>query len=394
MAHRPRLSAFILLMIGGLACPAVAQVAPPATHSSTTRPSPSTAAATRPAATRPVAVKPLPNVGRPTTIPVGLLKPLPDSIEDLRALQKQVRDVVAKVSPTVVGLQIGGGQGSGVIITDDGFVLTAAHVSGTPGRNVTVFLSDGRRVAGKTMGANNAMDAGLRQLTPQGPLPEGKGPTAALGTSSGLRPGQWCVAMGHPGGYRNGRTAPLRLGRVLEVRVNAVRTDCTLVGGDSGGPLFDMHGRVIGIHSRIGGTLSDNLHVPVDAFRNGWMRMAGGEQWGEAFWQGRRRGPGQTPPKPKPAPSYLGVEVARVDVAGKAKCRVDQVYAGSPARRAGMQAGDVIEKFDGSTIATPGNLQAMLELREPGTLVDVIVKRGEERVTLKVKLARRLGDDE
>jgi serine protease Do len=394
MAHRSRLNAFILLTIGCLVCPAVAQIAPPATRSSATRPSASTTRPVTRPATRPAA-KPLPATGRPTTIPVGLLKPLPDSLEDLRALQKQVRDVVAKVSPTVVGLQIGGGQGSGVIITDDGFVLTAAHVSGTPGRNVTVFLSDGRRVAGKTMGANNEMDAGLIQITDKGPLPEGKWPTAALGTSSGLRPGQWCVAMGHPGGYRSGRTAPLRLGRILETRVNAVRTDCTLVGGDSGGPLFDMHGRVIGIHSRIGGTLSDNLHVPVDAFRNGWMRMASGEQWGEAFWQGRRRGgPGQTPPTPKAAPSYLGVEVARVDVAGKPQCRVDQVYAGSPARRAGLQAGDVIEKFDGSTIATPGNLQAMLELREPGTLVDVIVKRGEERVTLKVKLARRLGDDE
>jgi serine protease Do len=338
----------------------------------------------------------MPSVAQPTAMNPAVLKPLPDSVDDLKALQKQVRDVVAKVTPAVVGLQIGGGQGSGVIITDDGFVLTAAHVSGTPGRNVTVFLSDGRRVSGKTMGANNDMDAGLIQISESGPLPDGKWPTAALGSSSGLRIGQWCVAMGHPGGFRNGRTAPLRLGRVLETRVNAIRTDCTLVGGDSGGPLFDLHGRVIGIHSRIGGTFSDNLHVPVDAFRNGWMRMVSGEQWGEAFWQGRRRGPGGGPggQSPRPAGSYLGVEVARIEDAGKAQCRVDQVYSGSPARRAGLQQGDVIEKFDGGTIQTPGNLQAMLELREPGTTVDVVVRRGEQRVTLKVKLARRIGDDE
>src|SRR5688572_17458712 len=255
----------------------------------------STVPTTRPS-TRSTAVRPLPTIGKPATMPSAVNKPLPETVDDLRALQKQVREVVAKVSPTVVGLQISGGQGSGVIITDDGFVLTAAHVSGAPGRNVTIFLSDGRRVAGTTMGANNDMDAGLIQINDRGPLPDGKWPTAALGSSSGLRIGQWCVALGHPGGFRNGRTAPLRLGRVLETRVNAIRTDATLVGGDSGGPLFDLHGRVIGIHSRIGGSFSDNLHVPVDAFRNGWMRLASGEQWGEAFWQGRRgRGGGGGP---------------------------------------------------------------------------------------------------
>ena len=401
MAHRLRPNGLVVLLIGCLGWPAIAQVAPPppASRSSTTRPS------TRPAA---AATRSVPAIGRPATMPSAVNKPLPETVEDLRALQRQVREVVAKVSPTVVGLQIAGGQGSGVIITDDGFVLTAAHVSGTPGRNVTVFLSDGRRVSGKTMGAHNDMDAGLIQITDPGPLPDGKWPTAALGSSSGLRIGQWCLAMGHPGGFRNGRTAPLRLGRVLETRVNAIRTDCTLVGGDSGGPLFDLHGRVIGIHSRIGGSFSDNLHVPVDAFRNGWMRLASGEQWGEAFWQGRRGrggggggggggpGSGGGTPAPRSAGAYLGVEVARVEEPGRPPlCRVDQVYAGSPARRAGFRAGDVIEKFDGGTIRTPGNLQAMLELREPGATVDVVVRRGGEgRVTLTVKLARRLGDEE
>jgi serine protease Do len=317
----------------------------------------------------------LPPIGRPSTLPAALLRDALTSTEDLRALQKQVRDVVAKVSPAVVGLRIGGGQGSGVIVTEDGFVLTAAHVCGAPNRPVAVLLADGRQVSGLTRGTNNDLDAGVIQITEPGPLPGGKWPAAAIGSSAGLRAGQWCLAMGHPGGYRTGRTAPLRLGRVLDVRANALRTDCTLVGGDSGGPLFDLWGRVIGIHSRIGTTVSDNVHVPVDAFRNGWTRLAAGEQWGEPFWLGGRRR----------TPAYLGIEHAASDT----ECRITQVYPGSPARRAGFQAGDVIERFDGSTIKKPGNLQAMLELRKPGDALDVIVRRGDQRVTLKVTLGKR-----
>src|SRR5262245_57354685 len=83
----------------------------------------STGPSTRPATTRPVSTRPMPSVAQPGAMNPAVLKPLPDSVDDLKALQKQVREVVAKVTPAVVGLQIGGGQGSGVLITDDGFVL-------------------------------------------------------------------------------------------------------------------------------------------------------------------------------------------------------------------------------------------------------------------------------
>ncbi|MCL6480244.1 MAG: trypsin-like peptidase domain-containing protein, partial [Firmicutes bacterium] len=72
----------------------------------------------------------------------------------------------------------------------------------------------------------------------------------------------------------------VRLGRVQWRNENLIRTDCTLVGGDSGGPLFDMHGKVIGIHSRIGPSLATNLHVPVNTYRQTWDRLAQGEVWG------------------------------------------------------------------------------------------------------------------
>src|SRR5947209_8070316 len=79
----------------------------------------------------------------------ALDKPVPESVDDLRALQKQVKAVLAKVVPCTVGVVVGGASGSGVIVKD-GYVLTAGHVSGEPGKSATVILPDGRRIKGKT----------------------------------------------------------------------------------------------------------------------------------------------------------------------------------------------------------------------------------------------------
>src|SRR3954454_13544557 len=100
-----------------------------------------------------------------------------------------------------------------------------------------------------------------------------------MGKSSALKKGQWCIATGHPGGYRPGRTPVVRLGRILEANAEALRTDCTLVGGDSGGPLFDMAGRASAIHSRIGGFITATIHVPVDTYRDTWDRLVKAEVW-------------------------------------------------------------------------------------------------------------------
>src|SRR5262249_38672096 len=87
-------------------------------------------------------------------LPPALEKSAPESVEDLRAIQKQVRAVLAKVMPATVGVRIGQAQGSGVIVSKDGIVLTAGHVSGQPGRQVTLIFPDGKTVKGKTLGAN------------------------------------------------------------------------------------------------------------------------------------------------------------------------------------------------------------------------------------------------
>jgi hypothetical protein len=218
--------------------------------------------------------------GKPVPLPPALSKPAPEGPEDLRAIEKQVQAVVAKVMPAVVGVRIGPGQGSGVIVSADGYVLTAGHVSGKPGRDVQVLLPDGRKLKAKALGRNGSIDSGLLKITEPGTWPH-----VEMGKSGGLKRGQWVVAIGHPGGYRKNRTPVVRVGRVLQATRYLIRTDCTLVGGDSGGPLFDMTGRVVGIHSRIGLSIFENVDVPVDTYRQTWDRLARGENWGGMLGQ-------------------------------------------------------------------------------------------------------------
>jgi S1-C subfamily serine protease len=200
----------------------------------------------------------------------------PTTVEELREIEAHVAKVVAKVMPAVVGVRVGPGQGSAVIVKDDGTLLTAGHVSGMPGQKGTVIRPGSVMHKGKSLGKNGGIDSGMMKI-----LDEGKYPFAEIGKSADLKPGQWVIAIGHPGGFRPNRTPVVRVGRILVTTPFLIRTDCTLVGGDSGGPLFDMHGRVIGIHSRIGGfAITENVHVPIDTFVETWDKLAAGDNWG------------------------------------------------------------------------------------------------------------------
>ena len=190
----------------------------------------------------------------------------PRDAHDVKSMQKHVQLLVKQLSPATVGVGVGAAQGSGVIINQEGLVLTAAHVAGRPGRSATVLMPDGKRYPATTLGMNRAMDSGMIQIK----LPEpGEGepkielPFAELADANSVKLGHWCLALGHPGGFRLERPPVVRLGRVIHKYKDVITTDCTLIGGDSGGPLFDMNGRVIGIHSRIGPQLVHNVHVRV-----------------------------------------------------------------------------------------------------------------------------------
>ncbi|MBY0456169.1 MAG: serine protease, partial [Gemmataceae bacterium] len=218
----------------------------------------------------------------------------PENLAELRSLQDTVKRVVDKCTPATVAVLYGPSAGSGVIVSEDGLVLTAAHVirdyelpkkgalegkaqAFTAGKKVVIMLADGTKVQGKTLGINEGLDSGMVQITDKGPK-DGKWPFApVVGKSADLPKDLWVVSLGHPNGPKDGRPPVARLGRIRGSTKNILRTDCTLVGGDSGGPLFDLKGNVIGIHSRIGLPISQNIHVQTDRFKEEWDKLVAGE---------------------------------------------------------------------------------------------------------------------
>ncbi len=295
-------------------------------------------------------------------LPDALGKPAPANTEDLKAIQKQVRTVLDKVMPAVVSVRIGMASGSAVIVSADGYVLTAGHVSGEPNRTCTLIFPDGKQVKAKSLGSNRTIDSGLLKITE-----EGKWPHVNMGSSADLYKGQWCITVGHPGGFKPGRTPVVRLGRIQETTDNYIRTDCTIVGGDSGGPLFDMEGKVIGIHSRIGNSITANIHVPIDTFRENWERLTKGEVW------------------PVTNTAYLGVELDK-DGPG---CKIAKVVENTPAAKAELKPGDVILEMEGKKVANMGDLSGQLRTKKPGDQVTFKVQRDDETLTLKVTLGKR-----
>lgn len=294
----------------------------------------------------------------------------PNSLEDLRALQSAIRDGAERAMPAVVGVRVGMAQGSGVIVSEGGLVLTAAHVSGDADRDATVILHDGRRVAARTLGHNRGLDAGMLRIAEPGPWP-----AATLGRSADLVRGQWTLALGHPGGWRDDRPAVLRIGRVQSVGEMGIRSDNPLVGGDSGGGLFDLQGRLVGIHSRIGWSVERNVHVPVDAFTRSWDRLLSGEQWFEVPYLRRVGGP------------MLGLAAEDAD----GGCRVLSVAEGGPGAAAGVEVGDLIAAVNGIAIRDLAHLSEIISARPAGQVVTLRVLRGHEPRDIEVTLrARRM----
>jgi len=196
-------------------------------------------------------------------------KVFPANRKDLLEIERAAIEVAKQARACAVGLQVGRNKGSGVIISKDGYVLTAAHLISRPGQQVQVKFANGRTTQGTALGVHTTADGGLVKITE-----ETEWPFMPLATKEqAAKLGDWCIAAGHPGGFDLKRSPPIRLGRVIEVQPTAIRTDCPIMGGDSGGPLFDLRGRVVGINSRPSDDLSENLHASSDAFHEAWDRM-------------------------------------------------------------------------------------------------------------------------
>lgn len=293
----------------------------------------------------------------------------PKTVADLKIMQQRLHELSEAIMPTTVGVRIGQVRGSGVIVDEQGTVLTAAHVAQRPNVDCELVLFDGQVVKAKTLGLNKGADAGMIRITGPNPVDGSNRWTYAKLAELPTKVGQWCLAAGHPGGYEAGRKPVLRLGRVLESGDNVLITDCTLVGGDSGGPLFNALGEVVGIHSRIGSMLASNLHVPAPAYSRSWDRLVQAESWGHL--------PGQSP--------FLGVR----GESDAPNAVVAEVFEGMPAAKAGVRTGDVVVRLAGKEVSDFASLNKLVQDHNPDERVSLVVRRGEQLLMLEVVLGRR-----
>jgi serine protease Do len=297
-------------------------------------------------------------------------KKIPSGVEDMKSIQRALQSSLTKARNATVCLEIGPGSGSGVIISADGLILSAAHVTSGVGKEGVAIFEDGRRVKCISLGLCADTDAAMVKITE-----EGEYPFVDVDEDSLIKLGDWVYSLGHSGGFDKERGIGVRLGRFVGIKNNAIQSDCTLIGGDSGGPLFDMHGRLVGIHSRVGATLSENLHVPMSAFVSHWESMKKSEFIGE----------GPFAQKPEKGTGFLGCGTE--DQEGKLV--VTKVGRETPAESSGIAIGDILLKLDGDELKDKKHFQSLLAEKCADDKITLILLRDAKEMTLTLKLAER-----
>ena len=276
--------------------------------------------------------------------------------------------------------------GSGVIIDDDGYILTNAHVV-QGAELIEVTVSDGRVLEGRIVGTASDYDLALVKID------GGKLPTATMGDSDGLLVGEWAIAIGSPFGQLLADTQPTVTVGVIsavhrdvkadrnKVIYDMIQTDAAINPGNSGGPLVDSRGNVIGINSSIispngGGSIGMGFAIPIN--RGKWVLE-------EIREHGRVRD------------VWVGVTVEPVTpqsaaVMGLSRDRgllVQQLELESPAHKAGMKPGDIITGVNGSKISTVAEANRLIFGAKIGQKIDFEVARGSETKRFTVVLAEK-----
>jgi len=277
------------------------------------------------------------------------------TVAEMKAQEAQVKAMVARNLPAVVSLMGDTipGAGSGTIVSADGLILTAAHVT-KGNETMTVIFPDGHTVKCKVLGENYTRDVSLAKIETPGTYP-----FIELGDSDQLEETSDVVAMGHPGGFDLRRTPPVRIGRInMKDQGGFLVSDCTLVGGDSGGPLFDLDGKIVGIHSSISIDLSFNRDAPVNAAKKDWDKLLAGKRWGRLT--------GESAGDPNRA--VLG---AVLDPESQDGVALVEVRPNSPAAGAGLMPGDQIVAIAGAKVKTAEQLRSKLSKAKPGATVEI-----------------------
>ncbi len=253
--------------------------------------------------------------------------------------------------------------GSGFIISADGYILTNAHVV-DGADEITVRLTDKREFKAKVIGADKRTDVALIKIDASGL------PAVKLGDPNKLKVGEWVLAIGSPFGFDNTVTAGIVSGKARslpqENLVPFIQTDAAVNPGNSGGPLFNLRGEVVGINSQIysrtGGYMGLSFAIPIDLALD---------------VQNQLRSTGRV------SRGRIGVVIQEVtkelaDSFGLAKAHgalVNAVESGGPADKAGIEASDIIIKFDGKEVASSSELPRIVGATRPGSKVSLQVWR-------------------
>ncbi|MEO1978899.1 MAG: trypsin-like peptidase domain-containing protein [Fuerstiella sp.] len=301
----------------------------------------------------------------------------------LKTRQSQLDKALNKVSPALVAVKDDFGAGSGVVVSADGVVLTASHVVDSRRRRspnrLQVVFPDGAVYRAEVLGMNRSVDAAMLKITDR-PRNGKSFPHVDLGESSKLQRGDWCFALGHPGGIQENRPAPVRLGRILSAGHRTVVSDCAIVLGDSGGPLFDLSGQLIGIHSMITEVIVENRHVAVDAFRRDGDRMENRESWGKL----------QAHDNDLVETSFVGMFLRWRNFTPE----VSRVVKGSPADHAGVRPGDLLLTIVDQSFADPLGLSTLLADVAEDQRVKVRIDRVGREKDLTMTTGRKPTDEE
>jgi serine protease Do len=277
------------------------------------------------------------------------------------------------------------GAGSGFIISPDGVILTNAHVV-RDAKEVTVKLNDRREFRAKVLGSDPKTDVAVLKIDAKNL------PVVPIGKSNDLKVGEWVLAIGSPFGLESTVTAGVvsAKGRSLpdDSQVPFIQTDVAVNPGNSGGPLFNTKGEVIGINSQIysqtGGYMGLSFAIPIDvAYRIKEQIVTTG----------------------KVQHAKLGVTIQEVNQGFADSFKLDSpegalvsnVEKGGAADKAGLKSGDVIRKLNGQPIIASGDLPAMLSVAQPGDKVSLDVWRDGKIVRIDARLANasdKLAQDE
>jgi len=296
-------------------------------------------------------------------------KECPENYEDLLGIEGQIQKHLSKTKSAVVSLETEDGAGSGVIVSAEGLVLTAAHVIGDRGKKITAILSTGKRVSAVSLGGSVFSDAGMLKIESKAVLP-----FVDLAKVKNSSLGNWCYALGHPNGFDTTRGQVLRLGRIIGKQDETMQTDCRLLGGDSGGPLFNLNGEVIAIHSRISQQADENFHIPIETFVSNWDFFMTDE-----FYNAQKLEEG----------GFLGVASSLAPEG----LTILGIVEGSAAEKFGLLEGDILKSLDGEPLDSREKLAILVSNKSPQDPIVLELSRAGRLLTFRVPLGSRLNEE-